>query len=733
MNIKLSLGGKDDKNSVDRLKKAVAKREEIKAVDNLDEAWTKIFASKLSDADRLKMQEVKAAMDSGLIGRAPSDLFNKNGKPKAFSKAEAGRIYARIQESQRGAKLEALVAKMPSNYILANNALAIGQMLEDIKRNSLIGFDSETFGEKKDALDPYKGQVAGFSVTTERFNYYVPLKHVEGPNVEENVLLRDIKPALENVKTVMHNAPFDCKWFMIHFGIDLITNLHADTRIMAMALDENRTHRLKDLITDWLQEPSDNFDELFKGVPFNEVPLQVALAYAAGDTEKTVKLYRWMLNVLNAPRMADIKRLIFEIEMPVCRVFIRSDLRGVRFDTHAAKQLDRQFEKEEADLVAQIYEHLGGEINLNSPAQLSKKLYGELGVPDLKDGSTGAKVLKKLKREHPVIPLILEYRGLSKLRQAFTQKLPKSVQKSGKIHPSHNSWGAKTGRFTCSNPNTQQIPAKRPEIRHLFLATDESRILVSIDYSQIELRVLAHMANEQILIKAFEDGQDIHSVTAALISKGRFDYDAIERGKEVEGSDEQKFRKQAKIVNFGIVYGMGPGALGDTLEISKPEAQKLIDDYFEGYPGIKAYMNRQHARVTRDKFVTDIYGRKRRFHQEMRSSERWKRFGAQRQGGNFPIQASAGTILKQAVVDLEKVLSKHDAYILLQIHDELLFDCPKDIPQEALTEIRETMENAVKLVCPVRCDVEINPERWLEKVNNDEWFDMRTEIEEEEE
>ena len=452
MNIKLSLGGKGDKNSVDRLKKAVEKREEVKAVDNLDEAWTKIFASKLSDADRLKMQEVKAAMDSGQIGRAPSDLFNKNGKPKAFSKAEAGRIYARIQESQRGAKLEALVAKMPSNYVLVNSTLAVGQMLEDVKRNSLVGFDSETFGEKKDALDPYKGQVAGFSISTERFNYYVPLKHVEGPNISEEVLLRDIKPVLENARAVFHNAPFDCKFFAIQYGIDLITNLHADTRIMAALLDENRDHRLKNLITDWLEEPSDNFDELFKGTPFNEIPLDIALAYAAGDTEKTVKLYKWMLNVMNTPRMADIKRLFFEIEMPVCRMFIRSDLRGIRFDVHAAKKLDSQFEQEEAELVRKIAEHFGEEINLNSPAQLKRKLFIELGLPDLRDGSTGAKALKGIKRSHPVIPLILEYRGLSKLRQAFTVKLPKNVQSDGKIHPSHNTLGARTGRFTCSNP-----------------------------------------------------------------------------------------------------------------------------------------------------------------------------------------------------------------------------------------------------------------------------------------
>lgn len=240
------------------------------------------------------------------------------------------------------------------------------------------------------------------------------------------------------------------------------------------------------------------------------------------------------------------------------------------------------------------------------------------------------------------------------------------------------------------------------------------------------------MANEPVLLDAFKDGRDVHSATAALISKGKYTYEDIESGKDVDFSEEQLLRKKSKIVNFGTVYGMGQGALSDLLEISRQEAQKLIDDYFAAYPKIKAYMDAQHQKVTRDKFVTDIFGRKRRFHNDMRSGDKYKIFGAQRQAGNFPIQASAGSILKKAVVDLEPVLAKYDVHILIQIHDELLFDGPKTITQEAIDEIRATMENAVKLVCPVRCDVEINPERWLEKVSNDEWFDLRSTLEEDE-
>ncbi|WP_244923412.1 DNA polymerase [Peribacillus butanolivorans] len=713
MELRLNLA-QDKPETSDRLKKAAAKK--TAATETMDDAWLRILSMKNSEPDQARLIEVKAAMQDGVLGRLPSDAA------KRFSKAEALRLYKGLAESQREGKLAELVAKTPANYVLVDNHAKLAQMISDIEASEIIGFDSETFGKDGGALDPWRGNVAGFSVTANNMNYYVPLNHVEKTELTEAEIIAAIKEPLEAAKTGMHNAPFDCKWFYVKYGIDLATNLHADTRIMAMALDENRDHRLKNLLTDWLKVPSDNFDELFPNTQFNEVPLEVALPYAAGDTEKTLMLYEWIMRHLDTPELADIKYLLFEVEMPVCRQFIKSDLRGIRFDTQKANELDAKFEVEEMELYEKITEMFGEEINLNSPAQLKRKLFGDLGLTDIANGSTGVKILKKIKREHPVIPLMMEYRGVGKLRQAFTQKLPKEVKSDGKIHPWHNSWGAATGRFTCKNPNTQQIPAKRPEVRHLFLATDADRILVSIDYSQIELRVLAHVANEDILIKAFENGQDIHSTTAALISAGRFSYKDIEAGKDDEGSAEQKFRKQAKIVNFGIVYGMGAGALADNLEINKKEAQKLIDDYFRGYPGIKRYMDEQHRLVKKQGYVTDIFGRKRRLHREMKSREKWKILSAERMAGNFPIQASAGSILKKAIVDMQPVLPKHDSYILLQVHDELVLDCPRNISEEALDEIRSTMENAVKLVCPVRCDVELNPERWLEKVKNDDWF-----------
>jgi DNA polymerase-1 len=710
---KLTLNIRQDDGAAERVADAVKKK--VAATETLDEAWTRILGMNNSEPDQRRLLEVRNAMRSGLLGRTPDCAA------KRFSKAEALRLYKQLAESQREQKLADLVAKTPSNYVLVDTVEKLYKLRDSISTSEIMAFDCETFGEDNGALDPWRGNVAGFSVSTRKMNYYIPLNHAEKVEFSDTFAVSTLKEILENNPLIMHNAPFDCKWMAVKYGLNLTDALHADTRIMAMALDENRDHRLKNLLTDWLKKPSDNFDELFPNVQFNEVPLDVALPYAAGDTEKTLALYDWIMRHLNTDKLRDIKHLFFEIEMPVCRQFIKSDIRGIKFDVEHAAELDAKLAIEEAELLRKITELFGEEINVNSPAQLSKKLFVDLKLTDHGKGSTNSRFIKKLKREHPVIPLLIEYKEIGKLRSSFTQKLPKDVKHDGKIHPWHNSWGAATGRFTCKNPNTQQIPAKRPEIRHLFLATGPDRVLVSIDYSQIELRVLAHMANETILIEAFEKGQDIHSTTAALISG--YTYEEIEANKDVDGSPHQKYRKQAKIVNFGIVYGMGAGKLADTLEISKKEAQKIIDDYFRGYPGIKRYMDEQHAKVMKLGFVKDIFGRKRRLHNEVKSKEKFRVFGAQRQAGNFPIQASAGSILKKAIVNLQTVLPMYDSHILLQVHDELVFDCPRNISQEGLNEIKTTMEQAVKLACPVRCDVEINPEKWLGKVNYEEWFD----------
>lgn len=270
--------------------------------------------------------------------------------------------------------------------------------------------------------------------------------------------------------------------------------------------------------------------------------------------------------------------------------------------------------------------------------------------------------------------------------------------------------------------NLQQIPAKRSEVRKLFTANGPDRILVAIDFSQIELRVLAHMANEKVLIDTIHHGKDIHSTTAAMISGGKATYDDVQQDKDVEGTLGWRLRNQAKVVNFGLIYGMSAKGLAATLEITQAEAELLMKNYFEGYPGIRGYMETQKQMARSKGYVLDLFGRKRRLRNEFNQHDFWKGLAAERQAGNFPIQASAGSILKKAIVDLLEILPGMDVKILLQVHDELIFDCPKDITAEELTLIKTTMENAIKLKVPIKADIDIYPERWAEKVSWEEWF-----------
>jgi DNA polymerase I len=698
--------------------KAAAKRKQA-ATETLDEAWQRIFAMKNTPADVERLREVKQAMDAGVIGRHPQDAS------KRFSKAEALRLWRELEERKKSDRIRQLIENTPKNYVLVDNAATLSELREMIEASDLIAIDCETFGENDgDQFDPWIGEMAGFSVSNRERHFYVPLNHVEKTELTPAEIFSELKQPLKSTPNVMHNASFDAKFFYVKYGVDLITNLVADTQIMSMALDENRSHKLKDLAKDWLRiEDSYPFDKLFASPHrFNEVPLKAALVYAAGDTEKTLLLYDWMLKHFDRrDDLRRLKRLVFEIEMPVARQFIRSDLRGIGFDKEAAAKLDIQFAEEEERLIKEITELLGEEINLESPTQLSKKLYKDLRLPDLENGSTNSKVLKKITSAHPVVPKILEFRQVNKLRSAFTKKLPDKLKEDGKVHPSHNTWGAKTGRFTCQDPNTQQMPSNRPEVRKLFV-TEPGRIFISIDYSQIELRVLAHLANDPVLIDAFKTGKDIHSTTASQITG--ISYEQIEANKDVEGSPEQKARKNAKPVNFGIAYGITSKGLANQLNITEAEAQNIIDSYFKGYPAIKAYMETQKRLARTRGYVTDIFGRKRRLRDQYKKGYG---YGADRQAGNFPIQASAGSVMKKAIVDLQPILPKMDVNILLQIHDELLFDAPETITREEIELIRSTMENAVKLVVPIRCDVEIYPKRWMESVSLDEWFEKQKE------
>lgn len=714
----------------ERVKKTV---EKVKAqLETIDEAWVRILSMKNSEADKEKLYKVKLQMEAGLLGREPESMSKK------FSKAEALRLYKVIEDAERGAKLEQMVKETPDNYILVEDDNTLSLLLEQMDSHDMLAVDCETYADEdvegSSALDPWTGHMAGFTVSTREYHFYIPTQHIEETKLikerGEKYIMSRIRPRLEDSskKLILHNAPFDAKWFYVYHNIDFIDNIYADTRILAFMMDENRSHALKELATDWLKMKSDKFSSLFKEGEFNKVPLRYAKAYGSKDGDLTLQVYDFCEYWLNKREdLKKIRELVYDVEMPVLRQMIKSDLRGITFDANEAVEVDAKLEAQEKEIENEIHGMLGEAINVGSPAQLSKKLFNEMGITDLKDGSTSSKVLKKIKSEHPVIPLILKYREVSKLRNSFTVKLPKEIKRDGKIHPWHNSLGAKTGRKTCSNPNSQQLPSmtKNPLIRPLFKPS-KGHIFCSIDFSQIELRCLAAVSGEEIMIRAFMEGKDLHSTTAATVFLPHlpFDegYEQIEKYKDMDDRPEAKYRKQSKNVNFGAVYGIQGKGLSEMLGNTEKEANKILDGYFEGYPGIKDYMAAQVAFLHKHGYVVDYFGRKRRLKSELNSGQWWKISGAERQAGNFGIQSMAGIILKMAIVALQPVLEDIGGHILLSIHDELLFELPETVTKEEVYRLKDTMENVVKLVVPLRSDVELNPDAWGVKVSEEEFF-----------
>lgn len=677
--------------------------------------WQRIWRLKWDDRELARAKAVEHALNVEQIKRENAQ--------KKLSKKEVLELYKVLQEQQRQEKIAALLQHRPENYYLIDSEDGLEWLCGLLRYETLLVVDCETApqtdGEKGDALDPWVGRMVGFSLTlpVADIHIYIPFGHDSGRQLTAASIFSSLKPFLETRKIVMHNAPFDIKFFL-QYGVNMIKNLYFDTLIAGKVLNENDSHGLKDLCHKYLDIPGDSFDELFGDSPFNCIPLAPALIYAAGDTDRTLKLYNFQ--AAHFRNLAKLRRLFMDVEMPVLRMMIAADYQGVLFDSVTAHTLDLELGIEQERLAEQLRQDLG-DINFDSPAQLSKKLFVEMQLPDLSRGkySTSTKFLKRLAGKYPVIETLVEYRTVAKLRQSFTQSLPQKIRKGGRIHPWHNIYGAATGRFSCKNPNTQQLPNKDErgrKVRKLF-KPDPDRIFVGMDYSQIELRILAHFCGDEAMLMAYREGIDIHAVTASEV----FGI-PLERVLADEAAGGSPERKKAKNINFGIVYGITEMGLSYQIGCTSKVAKGYIDGYFEKFPGIKGFIDECIAAARTTGYVESILDRKRRLHGLINSHYGYERGKAERQAANFKIQASAADLLKKAMVDLIPVLEKWDVRIVLQIHDELIFDAPRDIPPAAVQEIKAFMENAIKLNVPVKVDCEIMPDSLGAGYSLDDWF-----------
>lgn len=561
-----------------------------------------------------------------------------------------------------------------------------------------FAFDTET-----DSLDPISGGLVGMSFAfKENEAYYVP---VPENREEANAVLASFKEVLENpqIKKIGQNIKFDIM-VLRKYGIR-VQGLLFDTMIAHYLLNPELRHNMDYLAETYLQYKTIAIEELIgprgkNQLCMRDVPVEKVYEYAAEDADITLKLKNYLEPEL---KKENLETLFYEIEMPLIYVLAEMELTGVKVDTAALKQSSVSMTKELAEMEQEIYRLAGTEFNLNSPKQVGEVFFDKLKIADkpkkTKSGSyiTSEDVLEKLRSKHPVVGKLLEYRGLKKLLGTYIDALPELIHpETGKIHTSFNQTVTATGRLSSTNPNLQNIPIRDEigrEIRKAFIADSEECIFFSADYSQIELRIMAHLSGDRHMIDAFNSGADIHAATASKIYSLPLD------------SVTQDMRRKAKTANFGIIYGISIFGLAERLNIPRGEAKELIDGYFASYPRIKEYMDESIEVARKNGFVETVFNRKR-FLPDINSHNAVVRGYAERNAINAPIQGSAADIIKIAMVRIFNRFEKEGlkSKMILQVHDELNFNVYKDEAERVKRIVLEEMENAYKLQVPLIAD-----------------------------
>ncbi|MFN0297067.1 DNA polymerase I [Acinetobacter albensis] len=563
-----------------------------------------------------------------------------------------------------------------------------------------FAFDTETT-----SLDYRIAEMVGFSVAFDADDaYYVPLAHdYEGAPEQLNreTILSQIKPILENasVDKIGHHLKYDAHILQNH-GIEL-QGWYFDTMLASYVVNSVATrHGMDDVARLYLSHLTTTYEQVAgKGVKqktFNQIEIETAAHYAAEDAHVTYRLYEVLSEKLKAS--PELDNILHKIEMPVARVLTHMEENGIELDLKFLDQLSVEFSNTIQNLEQQVIELAGEPFNVSSPKQVGEILFEKLGIKGGKKTSTGQystseSILEKI--DHPISALILEYRGLSKLKSTYTDGLQKQANNnSARVHTSYHQALTATGRLSSTDPNLQNIPIRAEigrQIRKAFVAP-EGRVLLAADYSQIELRLMAHLSQDEALVHAFQHGQDVHRRTAAEVLSI-----------ELEDVTHDQ-RRQAKAVNFGLLYGMSEFGLIRQLGFSREESQNYIKQYFHRYPGIYEYMQRTRQIASEQGFVETILGR-RLYTPDIDARNMMVRKAAERAAINAPLQGSAADIIKIAMIEVDKMLPKDQAKMLLQVHDELVFEVDADLADELAPKLADIMQSVVKLSVPLIVEV----------------------------
>jgi DNA polymerase-1 len=612
-------------------------------------------------------------------------------------------------------------------YSCVTTAAALDELVGELMRSGLVVFDTETT-----STDPLRADLVGISLcTAERRAYYVPVRWEPGAGegtglfsgagpgevnntasaLPRKTVLEKLSPvfASHEINKAGQNVKYDMLVLMNH---GLVVNGDVfDTMVASYILRADGQHNLDALAREYLGYRMVSYDELVgKGKQarhITEVPLESVALYSAEDADMTYRIRERQI-----PRLKEMNLLGLceEIEFPLIPTLARMEFEGIGLDVRCLEEMSKDLERQIENLVTEIHRQAGGKFNINSTQQLGDILFNTLKLPTVRKTKTGFStdvgVLETLHGMHPIIDSLLEYRQLTKLKSTYIDALPSLLNPAtGRVHTSFNQTVAATGRLSSSDPNLQNIPIRTEigrSIRKAFIPRSPESVLMSADYSQIELRVMAHMSADESLIAAFRNDEDIHASTASRVF-----------GVPSAGVSPD-MRRKAKEVNFGIMYGIGPFGLSRRLEITQSEAKEIIARYFERFPKVRQYISDTIAGARREGYVATLTGR-RRYLPDINSRNQNIRGNAERQAINMPIQGTAADMIKIAMIRLEASMRGKNlkSRMLLQVHDELVFEVPHGEVKKMAALVTEGMQNAMTLSVPIKVDVGTG-KNWLD-------------------
>ena len=641
---------------------------------------------------------------------AKLDVLFENFDFKSWRKelqATGSKVEDQVAEPATHAALVAPTAPAQTHYEMVNTDAQLDAWLEKTRAAKLTAVDTETT-----SLNPFKARLVGISLAVEAGGAaYIPVGHQypgAGDQLALDHVLAKLKPWLEdaNAHKLGQHIKYDTHVFANH-GITLRGVAH-DTLLQSYVLESHKPHDMDDLAIRHLSIKTITYDEVTgKGaarIGFEQVSIERATDYAAEDADITLRLHETLY-----PQVAADEKLLHiyrDIELPAMPVLQTMERNGVLLDVKLLGELSAEFGAKMIAIEAKAHEQAGQPFNLNSPKQIQEILFAKQGLKPVKktpsgQPSTDEDSLEQLALDHPLPKLILEFRGLAKLKSTYSDKLPSMINPdSGRVHTNYGQAIAVTGRLSSNDPNLQNIPIRTAEgrrIREAFIAPP-GRVIMSADYSQIELRIMAHISQDASLLKAFAAGEDIHRATAAEIFGGV----------PAEVSSEQ--RRYAKVINFGLIYGMSAFGLARQLGLERSAAQQYMERYFARYPGVDAYMKRTREAARDQGYVETVFGR-RLWLPEIRNANPARRQGAERAAINAPMQGTAADLIKMAMIAVDQWLKQERlaTRLIMQVHDELVLEVPENEADRVRQQLPALMNGVAKLAVPLLVELGVGP------------------------